>query len=147
MDLQIKYENGSMVVHLEEFLGCRKITKFRKLVKLIRQSYTPEELNKILNYIEQFNETYELDQKVTQQKIVGYSDKVRFCEMQISRCTTSRDSYKKQSENWVTFNDNLKEHRDELKQLNQLLRAAKQEYKNRQRDKAFLDECSNVLQG
>lgn len=147
MDLQIKYENGSMVVHLEEFLGCRKITKFRKLVKLIRQSYTPEELNKILNYIEQFNETYELDQKVTQQKIVGYSDKVRFCEMQISRCTTSRDSYKKQSENWVTFNDNLKEHRDELKQLNQLLRAAKQEYKNRQRDKAFLDECSNVFQG
>lgn len=147
MDLQIKYENGSMVVHLEEFLGCRKITKFRKLVKLIRQSYTPEELNKILNYIEQFNETYELDQKVTQQKIVGYSDKVRFCEMQISRCTTSRDSYKKQSENWVTFNDNLKEHRDELKQLNQLLRAAKQEYKNRQRDKVFLDECSNVLQG
>lgn len=147
MDLQIKYENGSMVVHLEEFLGCRKITKFRKLVKLIRQSYTPEELNKILNYIEQFNETYELDQKVTQQKIVGYSDKVRFCEMQISRCTTSRDSYKKQSENWVTFNDNLKEHRDELKQLNQLLRAVKQEYKNRQRDKVFLDECSNVLQG
>lgn len=147
MDLQIKYENGSMIVHLEEFLGCRKITKFRKLVKLIRQSYTPEELNKILNYVEQFNETYELDQKVTQQKIVGYSDKVRFCEKQIDCCTASRDAYKKQSENWVTFNENLKEHRSELKQMQQLLRAAKQEYKNRQRDKAFLDECSNVLQG
>lgn len=147
MDLQIKYDNGSMTVHLEEFLGCRKITKFRKLVKLIRQSYTPDELNKILNHIEQFNATYELDQKVTEQKIAGYSDKVRFCERQISRCTTSRDSYKKQSENWVTFNDNLKEHKGELKQLNQLLRAAKQEYKNRQKDKAFLEECSIVLQG
>lgn len=147
MDLQIKYDNGSMVVHLEEFLGCRKITKFRKLVKLIRQSYTPDEINKILNHIEQFNETYELDQKVTQQKIVGYSDKVRFCKAQITRCTAARDAYKKQSENWVTFNDNLKEHRDELKQIQQLLRAAKQEHKNRQKDKAFLDECSNVLQG
>lgn len=147
MDLQIKYDNGSMTVHLEEFLGCRKITKFRKLVKLIRQSYTPDELNKILNHIEQFNAAYELDQKVTEQKIVGYSDKVRFCKRQISRCTALRDSYKKQSENWVTFNDNLKEHRDELKQLNQLLRAAKQEYKNRQKDKAFLEECSIVLQG
>ena len=147
MDLQIKYDNGSMTVHLEEFLGCRKITKFRKLVKLIRQSYTPDELNKILNHIEQFNATYELDQKVTEQKIAGYSDKVRFCERQISRCTALRDSYKKQSENWVTFNDNLKEHKGELKQLNQLLRAAKQEYKNRQKDKAFLEECSIVLQG
>ena len=147
MDLQIKYDNGSMVVHLEEFLGCRKITKFKKLVKLIRQSYTPDEINKILNYIERFNETYELDQKVTQQKIVGYSDKVRFCEAQITRCTAARDAYKKQSENWLTFSDNLKEHRDELKQIQQSLRAAKQEYKNRQRDKAFLDECSNVLQG
>lgn len=147
MNLQIKYDNGSMTVHLEEFLGCRKITKFKKLVKLIRQSYTPDELNKILNHIEQFNETYELDQKVTEQKIVGYSEKVRFCERQISRCTALRDSYKKQSENWVTFNDNLKEHRGELKQLNQLLRAAKQEYKNRQKDKAFLEECSIMLQG
>ncbi len=147
MDLQIKYDNGSMTVHLDEFLGCRKITKFRKLVKLIRQSYTPDELNKILNHIEQFIDTYEFDQKVTQQKIVGYSDKVRFCVGQIARCTTSRDAYKKQSENWVIFNDNLKEHRGELKQLNQLLRAAKQEYKNRQKDKAFLEECSIVLQG
>ena len=71
MDLQIKYDNGSMTVHLEEFLGCRKITKFRKLVKLIRQSYTPDELNKILNHIEQFNDTYEFDQNVTKQKIAA----------------------------------------------------------------------------
>lgn len=82
MDLQIKYEQGSMTVHLEEFLRSRNITKFKKLVKLIRQSYTPDELNKILNHIEQFNDTYELDQKVTEQKITGYSQKVRFCESQ-----------------------------------------------------------------
>lgn len=147
MDIEIKYDNGSMVVHLEEFLGCRKITKFKKLVKLIRQSYTPDEINKILNHIEQFSDIYELDQKVTQRKIEGYSGKVWFCEGQIARCTASRDSYKKQSENWVTFNDNLKEHREELKQIQQLLRAAKQEHKNRQRYKVFLDECSIVLQG
>lgn len=147
MDLQIKYDNGSMVVHLEEFLGCRNITKFKKLVKLIQQSYTPDEINKILNHIEQFNENYELDQKVTQQKIVGYSEKVRFCERQINSCTVTRDLYKKKSENWVTFNDVLKERREELKQMQQLLRTEKQAFVKRQKDKAFFDKCSNVLQG
>lgn len=145
--LQIKYENGSMSVNLEEFLGCRNITKFKKLVKLIRQSYTPDEIYKILNHIEQFNANYELDQRVTEQKIVGYSEKVRFCEKQIKTCTALRDFYKKQSENWVTFNDELKGRREELKKMQQLLRSAKQEYNKRLKDKAFLDKCSIVLQG
>ena len=145
--LQIKYENGSMSVNLEEFLGCRNITKFKKLVKLIHQSYTPDEIHKILNHIEQFNANYELDQKVTEQKITGYSQKVRFCEGQVELVTHSRDRYKRKSENWETFNDNLKGHRDELKKMQQLLRSAKQEYNKRLKDKAFLDKCSIVLQG
>lgn len=147
MDLQIKYKNGSMTVHLKEFLGMRKITKVRKLVKLIKESYTPEELGKIQEYFEQFNETYAILQKATQQEIAGYSSKVRFCEKQITRCIAIRDSYKKQSENWVTFNDNLKEHRKELKSIQCCLRNAKHEYTSRQKEKAFLDECSKVLQG
>lgn len=147
MDLQIKYKNGSMTVHLKEFLGMRKITKVRKLVKLIKESYTPEELGKIQEYIEQFNSTYAILQKTTQQEIAGYSSKVRFCETQITRCMTARDSCRKQSENWVTFNDNLKEHRRELKSIQCCLRNAKHEYTSRQKEKAFLDECSKVLQG
>lgn len=42
MDLEIRYENGSMTVHLEEFLNIRSIAKVRKLLKLIRSSFTPE---------------------------------------------------------------------------------------------------------
>lgn len=147
MDLQIKYKNGSMTVHLEEFLSMRKITKVRKLVKLIKESYTPEELHKIQEYIEQFNEHYEDDQRTTKLKIAGYSSKVEFCKKQITRCMTVRDSYRKQSENWVTFNDNLKEHREELKSIQIFLRNTKREYTNREKEKVFLDECSKVLQG
>lgn len=42
MDLEIRYENGSMTVHLEEFLSERRIAKVRKLLKVIRSSFTPE---------------------------------------------------------------------------------------------------------
>lgn len=41
-DIMIKYNNGRMLIHLNEFYSCRNITKVKKLVKLIRQSYTPE---------------------------------------------------------------------------------------------------------
>lgn len=41
MDLYIKYDNGSMAIHLDAFLDYRSIGKVKKLVKLIQQSYTP----------------------------------------------------------------------------------------------------------
>ena len=49
-----------MTVHLEEFLSCRSITKVRKLLKVIRISFTPkcEQQMKefILNWLEQFEQ-------------------------------------------------------------------------------------------
>lgn len=39
-DITIKYDHGQMLIHLDRFLSDGKITKVRKLLKLIRQSYT-----------------------------------------------------------------------------------------------------------
>lgn len=55
MDLEIKYEHGSMVIHLENFLDCRNISKVKKLVK-IKNSFTPECEDKIREYVEQFRQ-------------------------------------------------------------------------------------------
>ena len=54
MDLEIKYEHGSMTIHLEEFLNCRSISKVRKLVKIIRSSYTPECEQQIKEFLQEF---------------------------------------------------------------------------------------------
>lgn len=35
-DITIKYDHGQMLIHLEEFLSCRSISKVRKLIKLIK---------------------------------------------------------------------------------------------------------------
>ena len=63
MDLEIKYEHGSMTIHLEEFLNCRSISKVRKLVKIIRSSYTPECEQQIKEFLQEWVEQYELRQK------------------------------------------------------------------------------------
>ena len=52
-DLIIKYDHGQMLIHLEEFLSCRKIAKVRKLLKLIERSETPELTEQIQSHIEQ----------------------------------------------------------------------------------------------
>lgn len=147
MNLEIKYNSGTMIVHLEEFLKCRSITKFRKLVKLIGQSFFPDEVTKIIDYIEEFNSMYDAEQKMTEGKIAAYSHKIGFCEKRIDYYTRLKDSCKKQSENWITFNDNVKEYREELKQMRCLLGNVEREYKDRARDKEFFNKCSKVLRG
>lgn len=50
-DITIKYDHGQMLIHLEEFLSCRSISKVRKLIKLINRSDNPDIVNQIKDHI------------------------------------------------------------------------------------------------
>ena len=71
MDLEIRYENGSMTVHLEEFLNIRSIAKVRKLLKLIRSSFTPECEQQIKEFVQDWIEQFEQKQLETERYITG----------------------------------------------------------------------------
>ena len=77
MDLEIRYENGSMTVHLEEFLNIRSIAKVRKLLKLIRSSFTPECEQQIKEFVQDWIEQFEQKQLETERYITGYEQKVK----------------------------------------------------------------------
>lgn len=145
MDLHIKYELGSMTIYLENFLDCRNITKFKKLVKLIRQSYTPDEVNKIKEYIEQFNKAYEQKQKECAKCILNYTEKVKFTEQQIKNYIYNRERHKKRSDSWKHYNDYVKKFREEHRESKALLRENKREFDERVKNKAFLDKCLDIL--
>ena len=78
MDLEIRYENGSMTVHLEEFLNIRSIAKVRKLLKLIRSSFTPECEQQIKEFVQEQAEQFEQVQKEHSIYIEGYTQKIRY---------------------------------------------------------------------
>lgn len=63
MDLEIKYYNGSMIIHLGAFLDCRSIRKVKKLVKQIIQSNTPDALEDLKEFIKQGIEQFEPQMK------------------------------------------------------------------------------------
>lgn len=145
MDLEIRYENGSMTVHLEEFLNVRSISKVRKLLKLIRSSFTPECEQQMKEFIQEQAEQFEQVQKEHSIYIEGYTQKVKYAEQQIrqtqhtiSQIQTGvknsqllRDSHRKKPRN------TLKEQKEELKELKALLRSRQQSFDRNIRNKDF----------
>lgn len=165
MDLEIKYENGSMTVHLEEFLNDRSITKVRKLLKVIRSSFTPECEQQMKEFIQEQTEQFEQVQKEHSIYIEGYTQKVKYAEQQImqtkhriSQIQTGvknsqfvRDSHRKNTKVWKNCNADVKKYRErlkepratlkeqneELKELKALLRSRQQSFDRNIRNKEF----------
>jgi hypothetical protein len=156
MDLEIRYENGSMTVHLEEFLNIRSITKVRKLLKLIRSSFTPECEQQIKEFVQKQVEQFEQVQKEHSIYIEGYAQKIRYAEQQIretqhiisqiqadvAKLQFIRDSHRKNTKVWKNRNADVKKYRECLKEPRATLKEQNEELRNLktllwQRQKAF----------
>ena len=146
MDLEIRYEHGSMTVHLEEFLSMRSISKVRKLLKIIRCSYTPECEQQMKEFVQEQIEQYEPKQRENNIFITGYEQKVRYCEQQLKDVVYARDGQRKNSVLWKLYNEKVKEIRVELSELKKSLNFYRSKYdqnvKNRDFYKKVLDSIT-----
>ena len=145
MDIEIRYENGSMTVHLDEFMTCRSISKVRELVKIIRKSNTPECENAIREYIEQEIEQFEPKQKENAKYIVGYTEKVKFCQRQIDNSVLNRNRYKRNTDGWKHYNEFVKQYRQEMKELKALLRSRQSDFDRNIRNKEFYQKVLQII--
>ena len=143
MDIQIKYNNGSMVVHLQEFMGCRNISKVKKLVKLIRSSHTPECEKKVREYVEQEIEQFESRQAEHIRRIRFYSDSIEFHQKQIDNSTENRDRYTRGTDGWKHFNNEIQHFRQAVREDKALLRTWKSAYNSNIKNHDF---CEKVLE-
>ena len=108
MDLEIRYENGSMTVHLEEFLSERRITKVRKLLKVIRSSFTPE-----------------CEQQIRQTK-----HRISQIQTGVKNSQLLRDSHRKNTKVWKDRNADVKKYRERLKEPRTTLKEQNEELRN-----------------
>ena len=137
MDLEIRYEHGSMTVHLEEFLSMHSISKVRKLLKIIRCSYTPECEQQMKDFIQEQIEQYEPKQRQNNISIIGYEQEVRHCEQRLKDTICTRDGAKKNSNSWKLYNEAVKEVRKELAELKRLLNFCRSNYNRKVRNNKF----------
>lgn len=143
MDLYIKYDNGSMAIHLDAFLDYRSIGKVKKLVKLIQQSYTPDALDDLKEFVKQEIEQFELRMKEDTNYYVGYKSKLKFNEQQLEKCMHYRDWYKHSEDEWKHYNELVKEFRQEIKETKLQMKQRKSDFDTCVKNKAF---CEKVLE-
>lgn len=145
MEIYIKWGSGSMVVHLENFLSCRNISKVRKLVNIIRGSFTPECEGQIREFIEQELEQYEPRQKENSRYIVGYTEKVKFCQRQLDNSRYNRDKFKRKSDGWEHYNDHVKEYMDELREMKLQLRSYQKRFNQGVKNREFYRKVLEII--
>ena len=145
-DIVIKYNNSSqMIVHLEEFLGQRSISKFRKLVKLIYSSYTPELLDDLKSYILNQLEQFEIQKQEYENMVIRYESKIPLAGKNVNDSVFKRDVFKRGTKRYKLFSEGVKESKQELKHLYLCVGNYKQKINNCIRNKDFYSKCIEII--
>lgn len=139
-DLEIMYNNGRMVIHLEEFLSCRSITKMRKLLKVINQSDTPEIADQIQQHVRDRVSGIDGLAKVSANQIVRLKEEIRNIQNDVDVWKSQRDRNTKNSSPYKYYNDKLKVSREKLRTAKCSLNTVKREFNNHVKDKAFFEK-------
>ena len=134
------YDHGQMLIHLEEFLSCRSISKVRKLIKLINRSDNPDIVNQIKDHIQYRMEGLDNITMITENRIDRNKAEVKDAEMNVQHWLYLRSQHKKGSNGYKHYMTNVKESRDTLKEKKADLRSAEKEYKDSIRDKEFFSK-------
>lgn len=145
MDLKIKFDNGSMMVHLDAFLDCRSIGKVKKLLKLIQQSYTPDAVNELKEFVEQELGQFEPRMKEDRNYYIGYESKLKFDEQNLEKCRYNRDRYKRDTNGWKHYNELMTEFRQEIRETKLQMKQKKSDYNTCVKNKAFYKKVLEII--
>lgn len=139
-DITIKYDHGQMLIHLEEFLSCRNISKVRKLIKLINQSDDPDVVNQIKDHVQYRMKGLDDIAMIAENRIDRNKAEVKDAEMNVQHWLYLRSQHKKGSDGYKHYMVSVKESRDILKEKKADLRSAEKEYKDSIKDKEFFSK-------
>ena len=145
MIIEIKYFTGKMTVHVEQFLNYQGISKFKKLIYLIRSSATPECEDQIKEYIELETEQFKPGLDECQRYIVGLTSKITFAQKQVENAIYNRDQYRKNTENWKDAQGHVKCAREEVRMLKLALRNKEAEKRQIYRNAELFSKLLNFL--
>ena len=123
MDLEIRYENGSMTVHLEEFLSERRFEQVQKEHSIYIEGYTQKV-------------------KYAEQQIMQTKHRISQIQTGVKNARFLRDSHRKNTKVWKNRNADVKKYRERLKEPRATLKEQNEELRNLknllwQRQKAF----------
>lgn len=144
---------GQMHVLLEPLLlgQGRGIVRTRKLIKCIRGSHQPEQVERIQQFIEQFNQDYEPSVHASLELIRSLEGKICKAQINLNRYKADRDRLKKfitfgeLNPDWERMNYRVKDGKEDLKELEAMKRSEISKNNKRMKDKVFLNQVLELL--
>lgn len=149
LDFRGKWEDWHMVIDLTLTMKTRSITRMRKIIKYIGESETPGEIEKITEWINDFN----AEQSTIKPLISENVTKVKLCEEDIARNVELRAHYKhyvsfgEVNPDYEKINNYIKGKRQELSTLKGRIRELEKEYNDHEKLKAFTKKVAEVING
>lgn len=145
--------HGHMRVFLKPFMlgDNRNITRMKKLIKYIRESNEPDQIDKIREFIEEFNSDYESSVQQSLMLIRSLEGKICKAKINLQRYRADRDrvkkflKFKELNPDWEKLNDRVNVGKDDLKELENLRRSEIKTNDKRMKDKVFLDQVLELL--
>lgn len=144
-DLRIENDRGKMIIHLEEFLSCRSISKVKKLLKIIQRSYTPEVADQMRWHIENRVNGLDALMKVSANQCVRLKEEVSNIQNDVNVWKSQRDRNTKNSSPYKYYNDKLKVSREKLRDAKKSLNTVKCEFDNHAKDKVFFEKLLSEI--
>ena len=148
MDITIKYNNGQMLIHLEELVSEGSIVRFRKILKLIRWSHTPECEEKIKDFIKGKLDSFDQESIRLEHIIKQYEASAGIYKTRVEFARRNRDQYKRstplhKSEPWEQWNEEMKQMKENLHEQKILLSSYQLDYNKAKKENVF---CRKALE-
>lgn len=151
LDFKGKWDNYHMTIDLTKFMQDRGVTRMKKLIKYIRESETPEELEKIKAWMDDFLETYEDKQKEKSKEMSAYVIKVKYCEKELNKEVKIREgtrhfiAFGQVDPAYAEINERIMDRRGELRGLKRDIKDIKKEFNDYEKLKDYVKKIYGLV--
>ena len=145
MELTIRYHAGVMTLNVDNFLYNTNIKNFKKLLKIIDESYTPEARDVLKNHMSGYLETVDDRLKVYANNVVNARTEYKEQKPVLDALINSRDRYRKNTPPYKDLMQRVKQQREKMQNLRHTYLSNEREFKRVLNRKKFYEKCLELM--
>lgn len=145
----IKYGNftnaGTMTIAIDRFLEIRSMAKFRKLLKIIRTSNTPEVENDIKSYIVEY--LADVDKRIVFHANKSVDARTEYHEQEavLNALIKRRSLHRKNTKIYKNISEKVKEQREKMKHSKNVWKSQEKLFDSAIKNKDFYEKCLELI--
>lgn len=159
LTIRYNYGRGTMRINADEFLSMRSTAKIKKLLKIIRESDTPEQEEAFMVYVKQLLSGMDEKKRFHANAAVDWGTKAseREAELgtlqaELEKALAYREAYKKNSTPWKLMGEAVKEAKGKVSDAKAKVRDAEgfkrmhmREFTRAEKEEAFYEKILSEI--